>query len=146
MVVFFGHPVQWNCDPDLHLWNQTNMAGWKITIFNRKCIFKWSFFHCHVSFRGVIFLYVYLKPMFFQIREFVYLLMYRLQTNMSMNSKLVALNKSFLNKQFGLEDVCLSFWDSASFQVWTVTWWGDNNPWFFLKTLYLPYLHDMADF
>ena len=27
----------------------TNMAGWNIPIVNRKCIFKWSIFHCHVS-------------------------------------------------------------------------------------------------
>ena len=30
---------------------KTNMTGWKITIFNRKYIFKWCIFHCHVSFR-----------------------------------------------------------------------------------------------
>ena len=29
-----------------------NMAM-KITIFDRRCIFKWSIFHCHVSFGGV---------------------------------------------------------------------------------------------
>ena len=27
---------------------------WKISIFNRKYIFKWWVFHCHVSFRGVV--------------------------------------------------------------------------------------------
>ena len=33
---------------------KTNMAGWKITILERRYryIFKWLFFHCHVSFRG----------------------------------------------------------------------------------------------
>ena len=29
-----------------------NMAGWKITMLNRRYIFKWLFFHCHVSFLG----------------------------------------------------------------------------------------------
>ena len=28
------------------------MTDWKIPIFNRKYIFKWWIFHCHVSFRG----------------------------------------------------------------------------------------------
>ena len=31
---------------------KTNMTDWKIPIFNRKYIFKWWIFHCHVSFRG----------------------------------------------------------------------------------------------
>ena len=31
---------------------KTNMIGWKIPMFNRKYIFKWRIFHCHVSFRG----------------------------------------------------------------------------------------------
>ena len=31
---------------------KTNLAGWKITMFNRKYIFKTWIFHCHVSFRG----------------------------------------------------------------------------------------------
>ncbi len=35
----------------LHPWKLT--WHWKIPIFNRKYIFKWSIFHCHVSFRGV---------------------------------------------------------------------------------------------
>ncbi len=29
------------------------MTSWKITIFNRRYIFKWLVFHCHVSFPGV---------------------------------------------------------------------------------------------
>jgi len=29
------------------------MTGWKITIFNRGCIFKWLFCHCHVTFGRV---------------------------------------------------------------------------------------------
>ena len=33
----------------LHPWKLT--WHWKITIFNRKYIFKWWIFHCHVSFR-----------------------------------------------------------------------------------------------
>ena len=32
----------------------TKMTGWKITIFNRKYIFKWWIFQCNVSFRGCI--------------------------------------------------------------------------------------------
>ena len=35
----------------LHPWKLT--WHWKIPIFNRKYIFKWWIFHCHVSFRGV---------------------------------------------------------------------------------------------
>ena len=35
----------------LHPWKLT--WHWKITIFNRKYIFKWRIFHCHVGFRGV---------------------------------------------------------------------------------------------
>ena len=35
----------------LHPWKLT--WHWKIPIFNRKYIFKWSIFLCHVSFRGV---------------------------------------------------------------------------------------------
>ena len=31
---------------------KTNMTFWKMPIFNRKYIFKWWMFHCHVSFRG----------------------------------------------------------------------------------------------
>ena len=31
---------------------KTKMTGWEITIFNRRYIFKWLFFHCHVSFWG----------------------------------------------------------------------------------------------
>ena len=31
---------------------KTNMTMWKITIFNRKYIFKWLILHCHVSFLG----------------------------------------------------------------------------------------------
>ena len=31
---------------------QTNMTSWKITIFNRRYIFKSLFFHCHVSLSG----------------------------------------------------------------------------------------------
>ena len=27
---------------------------WKITIFNRRYIFKWLFFHCHLSFRDTL--------------------------------------------------------------------------------------------
>ena len=34
----------------LHPWKPT--WHWKIPIFNRKYIFKWWIFHCHVSFRG----------------------------------------------------------------------------------------------
>ena len=33
---------------------KTNMASWKITIFNGSYIFKWLFFHCHVSSPGTI--------------------------------------------------------------------------------------------
>ncbi len=29
-----------------------NIARWKITSANRRYIFKWSFFHCHLSFSG----------------------------------------------------------------------------------------------
>ena len=31
------------------------MTGWKIIIFEKRYIFKWLVFHCHVSFFGVIF-------------------------------------------------------------------------------------------
>ena len=31
---------------------KTNMTGWTITISNKRYIFTWLFFHCHVSFRG----------------------------------------------------------------------------------------------
>ena len=34
----------------IHPWKLT--WHWKIPIFNRKYIFKWWVFHCHVSFRG----------------------------------------------------------------------------------------------
>ncbi len=34
----------------LHPWKLT--WQWKITMFNRRYIFKWLFFCCHVSFRG----------------------------------------------------------------------------------------------
>jgi len=34
----------------IHTWKLT--WHWKITICNRKYIFKWWIFHCHVSFRG----------------------------------------------------------------------------------------------
>ena len=34
-----------------HTPTKTNMAGWKIPMFNRKYIFKWWIFHCHVSSR-----------------------------------------------------------------------------------------------
>ena len=44
------------------------MTGWKIPIFNRKYIFKWWIFHCHVGLRGGTFVsktystfFVYLK-------------------------------------------------------------------------------------
>ena len=36
--------------PNLHPWKLT--WHWKIPIFNRKYIFKWWIFHCHVSFLG----------------------------------------------------------------------------------------------
>ncbi len=32
----------------------SNMAGWKISMFNRKLIFKWWIFHWHVGFREII--------------------------------------------------------------------------------------------
>ena len=32
---------------------KTNTWHWNITIFDRKYIFKWWMFHCHVGFRGV---------------------------------------------------------------------------------------------
>ena len=32
--------------------SKTNMTGWEITIFNRRYIFKWLVFQCHVSFPG----------------------------------------------------------------------------------------------
>ena len=38
--LFFG-TLQW-----------TGMASWKVTIFNRRCIFKWSYFHYPGSFPG----------------------------------------------------------------------------------------------
>ena len=33
---------------------KTNMTGWKIPMFNRKYMFKWWIFHCHVLFFGGI--------------------------------------------------------------------------------------------
>ena len=33
---------------------KTNMAKWSIASFNRRYIFKWWMFHCHVSFRVCI--------------------------------------------------------------------------------------------
>ena len=44
--------IHWNNEvfPQLHPWKLT--WHWKITIFNRKYIFKWRISHCHVSFRG----------------------------------------------------------------------------------------------
>ena len=33
---------------------KTYMTGWKIPIFNRKYIFKWSIFQCHLSFQWCI--------------------------------------------------------------------------------------------
>ena len=41
---------RWWILPCLHI--PLNMTGWKIVVFNRKYIFKWWIFHCHVSFRG----------------------------------------------------------------------------------------------
>ena len=41
-VVMIGTPLK------------TIMTGWKISILNRKYIFKWWIFHCHVSFGGVL--------------------------------------------------------------------------------------------
>ena len=38
----------WTLHPGKLTWQ------WKITIFNRRYIFKWLFFHCHLSFRGGI--------------------------------------------------------------------------------------------
>ena len=39
-----------SCSRGTHAKN--NMASWKITLFNRRYIFKWLVFHCHVSFLG----------------------------------------------------------------------------------------------
>ncbi len=33
---------------------------WKIAVFNNRCIFKWLFSHCHVSFRECIYIYIYI--------------------------------------------------------------------------------------
>ena len=43
--------TSWISWKDLHPWKLT--WHWKITIFNRKYIFKWWIFHCHVRFRKV---------------------------------------------------------------------------------------------
>ena len=40
----------WDGKGRLHPWKLT--WHWKIPIFNRKCVFKWWMFYCHVSFRG----------------------------------------------------------------------------------------------
>ena len=40
---------QMSCSRGTHA--KTNMASWKITIPNRRYIFKWLVFHCHVGFR-----------------------------------------------------------------------------------------------
>ena len=37
-------------NPWMNLPPKTKMAKWKITIFKRKCIFKWFVFHCYLSF------------------------------------------------------------------------------------------------
>ena len=42
--------VPWRVIPYIHPWKLT--WHWKNPIFNRKYIFKWWIFHCHVSFRG----------------------------------------------------------------------------------------------
>ena len=51
---FFGTSTWWGHlnKSWLHPWKLT--WHWKIPIFNRKYIFKWWIFHCHVSFRGII--------------------------------------------------------------------------------------------
>ena len=49
-------PTAWGAECGIEVWGctfqKTNRWQWKITIFNRRYIFKWLFFHCHVSFRG----------------------------------------------------------------------------------------------
>ena len=44
----------------IHLWKLT--WHWKIPIFNRKFIFKWWLFHCHLSFQGHNLSYIAISP------------------------------------------------------------------------------------
>ena len=50
-----SHVLPWFPCANVFLWIHTWKLTWhwKITICNRKYIFKWWIFHCHVSFRGV---------------------------------------------------------------------------------------------